>query len=309
MKKLMIFLPLIAGMCWGLTGLFVRTLGDSGFDNVSILGGRTVFAVLILLIGILIYNKELLKVRHIKHLALMAVAGFIGSFALNICYNYTIEAMTMSLAAILLCLAPIFTLILAAIFLREKITLKKVLCMAFAIFGCILASGVVGDASAQSVTLIGIFIGLLSAFFYGVNTTVSKIVTGEGYTSLTITFYGQLVILIACIPLTNWNLVFHYMASSPVTHTGMLVLHALFSSVIPYLVLVYSFKYVDTGLATIIASAAEPVTAAILGMIFYKEIPTVIITIGLIITIVALGYLLKPEPTKDPEAIGEKERT
>ncbi|WP_176762402.1 DMT family transporter [Eubacterium oxidoreducens] len=305
MKKFAIFMPLLAGICWGLTGLFVRNLGDHGLSNVSILGGRTVFAVLILLIGILIYNKERLKIRHLKDLVFIILAGFVGSFALNVCYNYTISVMTMSLAAILLCLAPIFTLILAAIFFREKITTKKVLCMVFAIFGCVLASGIVGDNSSVNVTLLGVFIGLLSAFFYGVYSICSKVVTNDGYTSLTITFYSQVVILIACIPFTNWNSVLHYMASDPFPHSAILIIHALLSSAVPYLLLVSSFHHMDTGLATIIASGAEPVTAAVLGMFFYQEIPTVIIGIGLVITIVALCILLKPDapPKEEPSQV------
>ena len=36
MKRFAYLLPLIAGTGWGCTGLFVRTLDDAGFDNITI---------------------------------------------------------------------------------------------------------------------------------------------------------------------------------------------------------------------------------------------------------------------------------
>jgi drug/metabolite transporter (DMT)-like permease len=49
----------------------------------------------------------------------------IGMFAINLCYNRAIQEVTLSLAAVLLSMSPIFVLILAAVFFGEKITKKK----------------------------------------------------------------------------------------------------------------------------------------------------------------------------------------
>ena len=59
---------------------------------------------------------------------------------LNYCYNEAINQLTLSLAAVLLSLSPIFVMILSAFLFHEKITLKKVGCTALAIAGCILVS-------------------------------------------------------------------------------------------------------------------------------------------------------------------------
>jgi len=56
---------------------------------------------------------------------------------LNLCYNESMNTISLSLAAVLLSLAPIYVLIFAYVLFREKITSKKIICIIFAIFGCL----------------------------------------------------------------------------------------------------------------------------------------------------------------------------
>ena len=51
----------------------------------------------------------------------------------------------------------------------------------------------------------------------------------------------------------------------------------------------------EAGTASILASGTEPVAAVFFGMLFYMEVPTVLMMIGLIITIVALAFLCKSD--------------
>jgi drug/metabolite transporter (DMT)-like permease len=59
---------------------------------------------------------------------------------------------------------------------------------------------------------------------------------------------------------------------------------------------------VDAGKAAILAAGGEPSAAMVFGIIFFNEIPSILGIIGLIITIIAISILCKPE-SKQEETI------
>lgn len=140
MKRILYLLPVLAGVFWGSVGIFVRVLTDFGMDNYTVLGSRMAVASVILFFVIFIYDRELLRIR-LRDLGFFLGTGLCGMVGLNYCYNEAINQLTLSLAAVLLSLSPIFVMILSAFLFHEKITLKKVGCTALAIAGCILVSG------------------------------------------------------------------------------------------------------------------------------------------------------------------------
>ena len=133
MKKLIIAAPILSGILWGSTGLFVRSLAGMGMNSLTIMFSRVFLAMFMLLIGILLYDRSLLKIK-IRDLWIFIAAGLIGTLGLNFCYNESISRLTLSLSAVLLSLAPVFVLLMAAVFFKEKITVKKFRCMILAIF-------------------------------------------------------------------------------------------------------------------------------------------------------------------------------
>ena len=134
-------MPVLAGVFWGSVGVFVRTLTDFGMDNYTVLGSRMAVAVVILFFVILFRDKSLFRIR-IRDLGLFLGSRACGLVALNYCYNEAINQLTLSLAAVLLSLSPIFVMIMSAFLFHERITLKKIGCTALAIAGCVLVSGV-----------------------------------------------------------------------------------------------------------------------------------------------------------------------
>lgn len=141
MKKFAMLLPLIAGSCWGAGGIFVRTLKTAGFGNLSIMCSRSLVSFCILLIVLLLYDRSLLRI-HLRDLPVFLSAAINGYLLMNICYNTSVGMLTLTLASVLLCLCPIFVLLLSAVFFHEKITPVKVSCMLAAVVGCALISGV-----------------------------------------------------------------------------------------------------------------------------------------------------------------------
>ena len=124
MNKLIVAAPVLSGIFWGSTGIFVRHLSDMGLNSITIMFSRVLAAAVMLFLGIFIYDKSLLKIR-LRDLWIFAAAGLIGTLGLNLCYNESISRLTLSLSAVLLSLAPIFVVLLAAVLFKEKITFKK----------------------------------------------------------------------------------------------------------------------------------------------------------------------------------------
>ncbi len=293
MKQILYLMPIISGAMWGSAGIFVRKLTELGMNSYTVVSVSVVLAVLILAIWLGIYDKDLLKIK-LKDLWIFVAGGVVGMFGLNICYNFAISELSLSLAAVLLSLSPVFVLFMAAILFKEKITSKKVICMTIAIAGCVLASGVLESASTMRWSVKGIIVGTIGAFFYGLYGIISKTAMERGYHAFTTTFYCLFMVMLVVIPLTNWKLVTNVVVANPVKMSVFLVIHSLCTSVLPYILYTFSIRYIDAGMASILASG-EPVAAMIFGVIFFSEIPTVLSVVGIVLVIVALALLSMPD--------------
>lgn len=293
MKQILYLMPIISGAMWGSAGIFVRKLTELGMNSYTVVSVRVVLAVLILAIWLGIYDKDLLKIK-LKDLWIFVAGGVVGMFGLNICYNFAISELSLSLAAVLLSLSPVFVLFMAAILFKEKITSKKVICMTIAIAGCVLASGVLESASTMRWSVKGIIVGTIGAFFYGLYGIISKTAMERGYHAFTTTFYCLFMVMLVVIPLTNWKSVTNVVVANPVKMSVFLVIHSLCTSVLPYILYTFSIRYIDAGMASILASG-EPVAAMIFGVIFFSEIPTVLSVVGIVLVIVALALLSMPD--------------
>lgn len=293
MKQLLYLMPIISGAMWGSAGIFVRKLTELGMNSYTVVSVRVVLAVLILAVWLGIYDRNLLKIK-LKDLWVFVAGGVVGMFGLNICYNFAISELSLSLAAVLLSLSPVFVLFMAAILFKEKITSKKVICMTIAIAGCVLASGVLESASTMRWSVKGIIVGIIGAFFYGLYGIISKTAMERGYHAFTTTFYCLFMVMLVVIPLTNWKLVTNVVVANPIKMSVFLVIHSLCTSVLPYILYTFSIRYIDAGMASILASG-EPVAAMIFGVIFFSEIPTVLSVVGIVLVIVALALLSMPD--------------
>lgn len=277
---------------WGSAGIFVRKLSELGLNSVSIVETRIIVAIIIIIADLLCLDKKLLKIK-LKDLWIFICAGIFSMLGLNLCYNFAINELTLSLSAVLLSLAPIFVLILASILFKEKLTLQKTVCAILALIGCILSSGVLEEVGAMKWTTIGIIIGTLGAFFYGTYSIFSKIAILKGYHSFTVTIYSLMAVGIALLPFTDWLKVWEIIQIDPAPMSGFLLLHSLLTSVLPYICFTVALNYVEAGKVAILASG-EPIAAMLFGIFFYQEIPTILSLIGLFTVLLALGLLTIP---------------
>lgn len=295
MKKFILLLPVLAGILWGSAGVFVRELTAFGMDAYTILSTRMVVATVFLFIVISLYDRSLLKIK-LKDLWLFAGTGLAGIGGLNWFYNEAVGEITLSLAAILLSMAPVFVMILSSFIFRERITLRKINCLVLAIVGCVLASGVIEAASGTGlqVSARGVAMGILSGFFCALYGIFSKLAAQRGYGTYTILFYSLLLCTVVLLPATDWHSAAAFIGTSPLKNSLFALAHSACTSVLPYLFYSLALLYMENGKVSILAGGGEPMAAVLFGVLFFMEIPSALNLAGLVITVVALSLLCMP---------------
>ena len=288
MKKIYLILPILAGIMFGSSGIFVRTLTQNGIDSTTLLFLRFSIAIIPILLAILLTDKELLKID-LSDIPLF-LACSICIIGLNLCYNESMNSIPLSLAAVLLSLAPIYVLIFAYILFREKITSKKIICMFLAIFGCLLMTGALED-SLTSIPLFGILLGIGSGLFWAIYLMASKKSIEAGKHTYTLLFYSIIFISIALIPFTDFGQITSFVSINPILTIVFLIIHSTFSFALPYILSTVSLNYMDSGVSSILLSGAEPFAALFFELLIYSEIPTILMFCGFILSIIAMMLL------------------
>ena len=126
---------------------------------------RGILGVAFLLVFIKIKKIKMDRESIKKHLWILLVSGgFIGLnwVLLFESYRYT------SVAVATLCyyMAPIFVMIVSPFLLKEKLTVKKVLCVIVALIGMVFVSGVLDGGISDVSEMKGILFGLGAAALY-----------------------------------------------------------------------------------------------------------------------------------------------
>lgn len=292
MRKIYLILPILAGIMFGSSGIFVRTLTQNGIDECTLLFLRFSIAIIPILIAISLTDRKLFRVE-LSDLPLFLVCA-VCIMGINLFYNESMNTIPLSLAAVLLSLAPIYVLIIAYFLFGEKITSKKLICMMLAIFGCVLMTGLL-ETSLKSIPLFGILSGIGAGLFWAFYLMASKKSIENGNHTYTILFYSIIFISIALIPFTNFSQITNFISINPTLVILFLILHSTFSFALPYILSTLSLNYMDSGTSSILLSGAEPFAALIFGVIFFGEIPTMLMFFGFIVTITAMMLLSRTD--------------
>lgn len=307
MKKIITLFPVLAGICWGSAGIFVRWLQAAGLDNLTIIFGRLTLTVVMVGAVMLITDRKLFYLNK-KDIPIVAFTGVVGYSLMNIFYNYSIQYLSLSLAAVLLCTAPVYVIIFGAIVFKEKITPLKIVCMVAVLFGCLLMTGVIETGHLQW-SIIGIVIGVLCSLSNAVCTLGGNEAAGvRGIHPLTLLFYNSLFALIPLIFFVDYGELTTFISGDPVRGVGIFMLNALIASLLPNLFFNYAFIYLESGVVSILASGAEPTAALVFGILIFSEIPTLPGFIGMVIVVGSIIILTNSKQEKQKITRGNNEQ-
>ncbi len=286
-------MPVLSGIMWGSGGVFVRTFDSLGMDNFTMLFTRIIVSVTLLGVGLFLYDRSLLKIK-LRDLWVFLGGGILGMFGINLTYNEAIKHGTLALASVLLSMSPLFVVTFSILFFHEKMTIQKGVCMAAALMGCVLVSGVLENVSGTSLSPIAVICGIGSAFFYALYSIFSKAAMKKGYHALTITFYCLVSSLILLVPGTDWACIGSTIEKGWPWMPWFMLLHSLVTSTLSYVFYTTSLSFIDAGTASILA-ASEPAAAMLFGFLFFSEQPTLLSISGLILTTAAIIILSRSQ--------------
>lgn len=292
MKKLAPFLVILAGCCWATMGIFVRHLNAIGLASMEIVEARSMLTALIMLLALAVFRRDLLKVRA-NDLWCFAGGGIVSIILFNFCYFQTIQLASLSTAAILLYTSPIFVLLLSVPLFGEKLTRRKLICLAMAFGGCALASGLASGGMALSPQVL--LFGLGSGFGYGLYSIFSRFALQRGYHPITITTYVFLFAAIGGVPLTDFGQILQ-VAGDGMGNVLYLLLYTFVTTIVPYIAYTSGLQHVENGVAAVLA-CIEPVMATVFGIFVFREIPDVLGWAGIVLVMTAL-VLLNLQPKK-----------
>lgn len=287
-----IYIILAAGL-WGIISIFINILNDIGFNSLQCVAVRAVFTALILLIYFCITDKAKLKIKF-KDIKYFIGTGIFSIVFFNYCYFEAIEIIGgSSIPALLLYTAPIFVMILSAVFFHEKITVKKVIALVMTFIGLGFVTG--AFTGGETLSIKALLLGLGAGLGYALYSIFGKLVV-DRYDAITITFYTFIVASIGVVPvaglLEHINLLLNMRGVIAVL--GL----AFFCTVFPFLLYTKGLCTIEASKASILATI-EPFVATIVGGVLFHEKFTIPKIIGMLLIIVAIVYLNISEISKE----------
>lgn len=274
---------LTAGVLWGFLGLFVRELSSMGFSPIQMTCARYIVVAAVFLAFILLRHRRMLSVSF-RTLLLFAVMGVIGNLINSVSYFGSMERIPISLATILQYLMPFIVVAASVPLFGEHITRTKAAALIIAFSGCILCSGVLSDDVPSDV--IGILLGIGSAFFYGTYTLCSRAASERGYRTPTVMLYSAIFCVVASLPFSDPAEMVALTFSSArslllIVGLGVVV------TLVPFGLYNVGINMIGAGRSAII-TYVEPMTATIVGYAFYSEAITIGTVLGMILILISL---------------------
>jgi len=254
---------------------------------------RGILGVAFLLVFIKIKKIKMDRDAIKKHLLVLLISGgFIGLnwVLLFEAYRYT------SVAVATLCyyMAPIFVMLVSPFLLKEKLTVKKVICVIVAVIGMVFVSGVLDGGISDISELEGILFGLGAAALYatvvmknqklGAVPTYDKTIMQLGAAAVVLIPYILLAEDLSAVTLTP--LIGVMLLIVGIVHTG-----------IAYAVYFGSMNALKAQTVALF-SYIDPIVAIILSALFLKEPMTIYSGIGAVLVLGATMINELPEKRK-----------
>lgn len=276
-------LIITAGIFWATMGVFVRRLGEYGFDSIQTAAFRLSVAAICFALILLVRGGKELRIR-LKDLPLFLGLG-IGSVAAMTCLYFTaIRLLTMSTAAILLYTSPIWVMLMSILFFRETVTKRKLAALILAFGGCMLVSGI----GAGEINPAGLAAGIASGVAYGLYSILGAIALRR-YSPYTVTAYTFCFAAIGVIAISQPAEICRKL-SAETNLPGLVLLIAatgIVTAVIPFLLYTIGLNAVEPSRAAILATT-EPMAATVIGMIAFGEGISLSCALGILCILAAI---------------------
>lgn len=281
-----VFLVILSTCLWGSIGLVSRILTPYGFDSGQIGQVRCLSAGILLLLFLLLYRRRFLVLR-LKDLWLFIAGGIVPVLGYNLAYMHTVTVTSLSITSVLCYTSPVFVMLISRVLFKEAITKGRVLALCLAMTGIVFISGVL--TGSAPLTPLGLALGVFTGLLYALWTIFSRLALNRGYHPVTIVTYAYLIAGIGGLFVTDWTSVPSIIAARP-SALLFILLFAFLVTILPTLLNTWGLAGVTNSEATIL-TCFDPLTATILGLLFYGEVPTISTLLGIAFIVAAVFVL------------------
>lgn len=264
----------------GSVGIVVRLI--EGMNAFSIVFFRAFLGVLFVFL-IVLFRRKLSELKLKCHWRTLLVGVFQGLSI--VLYFLAIMKTSIANAVFLLYTAPLFSLIFARVFFKEKIDHKTWWGVVFVMGGILLIFDPI-CLSFSCENSMGNLMALGSGFFYAAMGMVSKSLREEVSANYVV-FWQYLIIaagLFFLVDKANWLAV-------PM-NLGSLLYLGIFACGIAFLLFMKGIAKVKAQKVFVITSL-EPIVGGLLGMVFFQEMPTFLAGLGFVFVFFGVFLVMK----------------
>ena len=282
-----------AAMLWGVAGPVAKYLFNHGVTAIALTQIRMTLSFVLMMAFLLLARRDLARIGP-KDIPYLAVLG-IGGFALvQIAYYSAIARIQVAAAILLEYMAPVFILIYAAVFMKEKITRAKLGSLALAVSGCALVAGIY-SIDFLKLNLPGVAWGLMSAACFAFYTLYGQAGLRK-YNVLTLFTYSSGFGAIMWWVLNPPHKFFATHYSATIWFAFLYII--IFGTIVPFVFYLKALEYMEASRVSI-TSMLEPFFAGLIAFLFIGETMGVLQVLGGALVIAAIT-MLQRSPT--PEA-------
>lgn len=264
---------LISMLIFGTVGIFVKSIPAS--SSVVIF-----FRGILGMIFLLILNR--FKIKHFSdikdNLIKLILSGiFLGVnwLLLFVSYNY----IPVSTATLCYYMAPIFVVALSPFIFKEKMTIKKIICIIITFIGGMLVFGVFDNKTRGVNNLYGIILGLGAALFYALVVILNKKITCKNPYDKTIIQLGISALVMIPFVINDF-----YSITFSIKSVILLIIVGVIHTGIAYALYFSSLDKLNSFSISIM-SYIDPVVAVLLSALILKENLTLNVILGAIMII------------------------
>ena len=284
-KALSYLLIIAAASCWGLISIATRSLAELGLSQMMIILVRGVVTSVFLGAILLVKDRSALRIK-LKDIWCFVGTGIFSVVFFNYCYFSAINAMDASVAVVLLYTSPIFVVLISAPLFKERITPAKIAAVVLVLFGAACSTGIIGSGNA--LPLNGLLMGLGAGLGYALYSIFSRCAFRRGYGSTTVTFYTFAFTMLGTLPLIDYSTVSSITVCPALW--GYCLFFGLLCCLIPYLMYTEGLKFVENGVASVVASW-EIVAATLVGVLFWGESLSALNVTGVLLVIAGIAVM------------------
>lgn len=254
---------IISMLIFGSIGLIVKGIPLSSSQIAMI---RGVIGTLFLIIASIVLKKKPSLAGIKKNLMFLIASGAALGFnwiLLFEAYGHT----TITNATLSYYFAPVIVVFLSPLVLKEKLSLRKLLCILAAIIGMFLVAWTGGDGSLASKDLIGIGFGLSAAFLYALVVIFNKFIKDMGGLDTTIIQLTIASLILIPYVLLQGPIPLNVLDTSAIIK---LLLVGLLNTGVAYLLYFSSVQKLESQTVAIY-SYIDPISAVVMSAIFIGE--------------------------------------